>query len=80
MSKVQNKIHADIKEMSFERALKELESIVSRLERGDVELEVRARETVGQILHGQRRTRETTRRHVESHASPRAAPATTSVT
>ncbi|MEZ5850776.1 MAG: exodeoxyribonuclease VII small subunit [Hyphomicrobiaceae bacterium] len=31
--------HADIKDMSFERALKELESIVGRLERGDVELE-----------------------------------------
>jgi exodeoxyribonuclease VII small subunit len=31
--------HADVKEMSFERALKELESIVTRLERGDVELE-----------------------------------------
>ena len=31
--------HADIKEMTFERALKELEQIVSRLERGDVELE-----------------------------------------
>jgi exodeoxyribonuclease VII small subunit len=31
--------HADIKEMSFERALKELESIVTRLEKGDVELE-----------------------------------------
>jgi len=31
--------HGDIKDMSFERALKELESIVSRLERGDVELE-----------------------------------------
>lgn len=30
---------ADIKEMSFERALKELEAIVGRLERGDVELE-----------------------------------------
>ncbi len=30
---------ADIGEMSFERALKELESIVGRLERGDVELE-----------------------------------------
>ena len=30
---------ADIKEMAFERALKELESIVGRLERGDVELE-----------------------------------------
>ncbi len=33
------KAHADIREMTFERALKELESIVSRLERGDVELE-----------------------------------------
>lgn len=31
--------HSDIKDMSFERALKELESIVGRLERGDVELE-----------------------------------------
>ncbi|MCB1510692.1 MAG: exodeoxyribonuclease VII small subunit [Hyphomicrobiaceae bacterium] len=31
--------HADIKEFRFERALKELESIVGRLERGDVELE-----------------------------------------
>ena len=31
--------HSDIQEMTFERALKELESIVSRLERGDVELE-----------------------------------------
>lgn len=31
--------HADIKELSFERALKELEAIVGRLERGDVELE-----------------------------------------
>ena len=31
--------HADIKQMSFERALKELEAIVGRLERGDVELE-----------------------------------------
>ncbi len=31
--------HSDIVEMSFERGLKELESIVSRLERGDVELE-----------------------------------------
>ena len=29
----------DIRELTFERALKELESIVSRLERGDVELE-----------------------------------------
>ncbi len=33
------KSHPDIKEMTFERALKELESIVGRLERGDVELE-----------------------------------------
>lgn len=31
--------NADIREMSFERAMKELESIVGRLERGDVELE-----------------------------------------
>lgn len=31
--------HTDIKDMTFERALKELEVIVSRLERGDVELE-----------------------------------------
>ncbi|MFY0614600.1 MAG: exodeoxyribonuclease VII small subunit [Hyphomicrobiaceae bacterium] len=31
--------HADIKDMSYERALKELEAIVARLERGDVELE-----------------------------------------
>jgi len=31
--------NADIKEMAFERALKELETIVGRLERGDVELE-----------------------------------------
>lgn len=31
--------NADIKDMSFERALKELEAIVGRLERGDVELE-----------------------------------------
>jgi exodeoxyribonuclease VII small subunit len=38
MNKALNK-HADIKEMTFERALKELEGIVSRLERGDVELE-----------------------------------------
>ncbi|MFN0217948.1 MAG: exodeoxyribonuclease VII small subunit [Hyphomicrobium sp.] len=33
------KTHADIKDMTFERALKELEAIVGRLERGDVELE-----------------------------------------
>ena len=31
--------HSDIKTMSFEQALKELESIVDRLEKGDVELE-----------------------------------------
>jgi exodeoxyribonuclease VII small subunit len=31
--------HPDVKDMTFERALKELESIVGRLERGDVELE-----------------------------------------
>ncbi len=31
--------HLDIKDLSFEKALKELESIVGRLERGDVELE-----------------------------------------
>jgi exodeoxyribonuclease VII small subunit len=31
--------HADIKDMSFEQALKELEAIVDRLEMGDVELE-----------------------------------------
>jgi exodeoxyribonuclease VII small subunit len=30
---------ADIKDLPFERALKELETIVGRLERGDVELE-----------------------------------------
>lgn len=29
----------DIKDLSFEKALKELEGIVGRLERGDVELE-----------------------------------------
>src|SRR4029078_12221745 len=38
MPKTQPK-HADIKEMTFERALEELESIFTRLERGDVELE-----------------------------------------
>jgi exodeoxyribonuclease VII small subunit len=31
--------NADIKTMSFEAALKELETIVDRLEKGDVELE-----------------------------------------
>jgi exodeoxyribonuclease VII small subunit len=31
--------YLDIKDMSFEKALKELETIVGRLERGDVELE-----------------------------------------
>lgn len=39
MSKAPVKNHPDIKDMTFERALKELESIVGRLERGDVELE-----------------------------------------
>jgi exodeoxyribonuclease VII small subunit len=38
-TKAPAKGHSDIKEMTFERALKELESIVGRLERGDVELE-----------------------------------------
>lgn len=31
--------HADIREMSFEQGLRELEQIVGRLEHGDVELE-----------------------------------------
>ena len=31
--------HIDIQGLTFERALKELETIVTRLERGDVELE-----------------------------------------
>lgn len=31
--------HTDIKKMTFENALKELEQIVTKLERGDVELE-----------------------------------------
>ena len=31
--------HQDVKELSFEQALKQLEQIVGRLERGDVELE-----------------------------------------
>jgi exodeoxyribonuclease VII small subunit len=31
--------HEDIKTMTFEQALKELEQIVGKLERGDVELE-----------------------------------------
>jgi exodeoxyribonuclease VII small subunit len=35
--------HSDIKTMSFEQALKELESIVDRLEKGDVELEASIR-------------------------------------
>ncbi len=39
MIKAPSRSHADIREMSFERGLKELETIVSRLERGDVELE-----------------------------------------
>jgi exodeoxyribonuclease VII small subunit len=38
MAKVATK-HPDIKDMSFEKALRELEGIVGRLERGDVELE-----------------------------------------
>jgi exodeoxyribonuclease VII small subunit len=38
MAKTSTK-HADINDMTFERALKELEGIVNRLERGDVELE-----------------------------------------
>jgi exodeoxyribonuclease VII small subunit len=32
-------MHADIKDMSFEVTLKQLKTIVGRLERGDVELE-----------------------------------------
>ena len=39
MTRAPSKSHPDIREMSFERGLKELETIVSRLERGDVELE-----------------------------------------
>lgn len=39
MTKSPVKNHPDIKDMTFERALKELEVIVGRLERGDVELE-----------------------------------------
>lgn len=35
----ENKEHKDIKSLSFEVALKELEEIVGKLERGDVELE-----------------------------------------
>ncbi len=31
--------HANLEDMSFEQALKELETIVDRLEKGDVELE-----------------------------------------
>lgn len=31
--------HGDVSKMNFERALKELETIVHRLERGDVDLE-----------------------------------------
>ncbi|MBN9247227.1 MAG: exodeoxyribonuclease VII small subunit [Hyphomicrobium sp.] len=38
-TKTPEKNFADIKEMTFERALKELEAIVGKLERGDVELE-----------------------------------------
>ena len=32
-------VHDDIRNMTFEQALKELEQIVGKLERGDVELE-----------------------------------------
>lgn len=39
MSKQPRELHGDIKAMTFEAALKELEQIVTRLERGDVELE-----------------------------------------
>jgi exodeoxyribonuclease VII small subunit len=39
MSTAAAKNNQDIKGMTFERAMKELESIVGRLERGDVELE-----------------------------------------
>ena len=39
MTKTAAAKHTDVKDMAFERALKELETIVSRLERGDVELE-----------------------------------------
>ena len=39
MTRTPSKNHPDIRELSFERGLKELETIVSRLERGDVELE-----------------------------------------
>ncbi len=38
-TKAPAKSFADIKDMTFERALKELEAIVGKLERGDVELE-----------------------------------------
>jgi exodeoxyribonuclease VII small subunit len=34
-----DEIHADVKQLSFERAFAELESIVQKLERGDVALE-----------------------------------------
>lgn len=35
--------HSDIKDMSFEQALKELEGIVDRLEKGNVDLEASIR-------------------------------------
>lgn len=38
MVKIPN-THDDIKDLTFEQALKELEQIVGKLERGDVELE-----------------------------------------
>jgi len=47
MSKTQTK-HADVKDMTFERALKELESIVTRLEKGDVFCRPRQRQA---LLH-----------------------------
>ena len=39
MTATEQSNHQDISAMTFERALKELEAIVGRLERGDVELE-----------------------------------------
>ena len=39
--------HADIKDMSFEQALKELEAIVDRLEKGDVDEALNAASQIG---------------------------------
>ncbi len=39
MAKSAQNMHEDIKSLTFEQALKELEQIVGKLERGDVELE-----------------------------------------